>query len=154
MQGSNEPIPDRHRGGGHPPTPATPPCVRVRTRRFEIVKPNSGHITKAIRDHESTRWLNQYTGRACWRETTDRDYSRPWNSPRLRARRAEAASPAGGVAFSIAATDQREGAGEPSESVGLTLQTFHKTQSRHANPAYRGPALPSFEPSLRLWCRP
>ena len=24
---------DRHRGGGHPPTPATPPCVRVRTRR-------------------------------------------------------------------------------------------------------------------------
>jgi hypothetical protein len=29
--------PDRHRGGGHPPTPATPPCVRVRTRRFESV---------------------------------------------------------------------------------------------------------------------
>jgi len=29
---------DRHRGGGHPPTPATPPCVRVRTRRFELVK--------------------------------------------------------------------------------------------------------------------
>src|SRR5947209_14934789 len=29
--------PDRHRGGGHPPTPATPPCVRVRTRRFELV---------------------------------------------------------------------------------------------------------------------
>ena len=29
--------PDRHRGGGHPPTPATPPCVRVRTRRFETV---------------------------------------------------------------------------------------------------------------------
>src|SRR5437867_4500110 len=28
---------DRHRGGGHPPTPATPPCVRVRTRRFEKV---------------------------------------------------------------------------------------------------------------------
>jgi len=28
---------DRHRGGGHPPTPATPPCVRVRTRRFERV---------------------------------------------------------------------------------------------------------------------
>src|SRR6202163_3239419 len=27
----------RHRGGGHPPTPATPPCVRVRTRRFESV---------------------------------------------------------------------------------------------------------------------
>ena len=27
----------RHRGGGHPPTPATPPCVRVRTRRFELV---------------------------------------------------------------------------------------------------------------------
>src|SRR5205807_8478358 len=23
----------RHRGGGHPPTPATPPCVRIRTRR-------------------------------------------------------------------------------------------------------------------------
>jgi hypothetical protein len=23
------------RGGGHPPTPATPPCVQVRTRRFE-----------------------------------------------------------------------------------------------------------------------
>jgi hypothetical protein len=28
---------DRHRGGGHPSTPATPPCVRVRTRRFELV---------------------------------------------------------------------------------------------------------------------
>src|SRR5580658_4388670 len=28
---------DRHRGGSHPPTPATPPCVRVRTRRFEVV---------------------------------------------------------------------------------------------------------------------
>src|SRR5207253_2642461 len=28
---------DRHRGGGCPPTPATPPCVRVRTRRFESV---------------------------------------------------------------------------------------------------------------------
>ena len=28
---------DRHRGGGYPPTPATPPCVRVRTRRFELV---------------------------------------------------------------------------------------------------------------------
>jgi hypothetical protein len=27
----------RHRGGGHPSTPATPPCVRVRTRRFELV---------------------------------------------------------------------------------------------------------------------
>ena len=38
---------DRHRGGGHPPTPATPPCVRVRTRRFEIVEPNIGRITKA-----------------------------------------------------------------------------------------------------------
>jgi hypothetical protein len=29
---------DRHRGGGHPPTPATRPCVRVRTRRFENVR--------------------------------------------------------------------------------------------------------------------
>src|SRR3989475_12979627 len=29
------PCVDRDRGGGHPPTPATPPCVRVRTRRFE-----------------------------------------------------------------------------------------------------------------------
>ena len=28
---------DRHRGGGHPPTPATPPCIRVRTRRFKKV---------------------------------------------------------------------------------------------------------------------
>src|SRR5271157_4279201 len=28
---------DRHRGGGHSSTPATPPCVRVRTRRFEPV---------------------------------------------------------------------------------------------------------------------
>ena len=26
---------DRHRGSGRPLTPATPPCVRVRTRRFE-----------------------------------------------------------------------------------------------------------------------
>ena len=28
---------DRHRGSGCPQTPATPPCVRVRTRRFEMV---------------------------------------------------------------------------------------------------------------------
>src|SRR5271169_2603953 len=27
----------QHRDGGHPPTLATPPCVRVRTRRFELV---------------------------------------------------------------------------------------------------------------------
>src|SRR5215831_20345798 len=30
-------VPDRHRGGGRPPTPATPPCIRVRTRRFKKV---------------------------------------------------------------------------------------------------------------------
>src|ERR1700730_13197259 len=29
---------DRHRGGGHPPTPATPPCVRIRTRRFDWLR--------------------------------------------------------------------------------------------------------------------
>src|ERR1039458_2596902 len=29
--------PDWHRGDGHPPTPAAPPCVRIRTRRFELV---------------------------------------------------------------------------------------------------------------------
>jgi hypothetical protein len=29
---------DRHRGGGQPPTPATPPCVRVRTRRFDWLR--------------------------------------------------------------------------------------------------------------------
>src|SRR5258708_36207990 len=28
---------DRHRGSGCPLTPATPPCVRVRTRRFGMV---------------------------------------------------------------------------------------------------------------------
>jgi tetratricopeptide (TPR) repeat protein len=28
---------DRHRGSGYPLTPATPPCIRVRTRRFEPV---------------------------------------------------------------------------------------------------------------------
>ncbi len=28
---------DRHRGSGYPLTPATPPCIRVRTRRFESV---------------------------------------------------------------------------------------------------------------------
>jgi len=27
---------DRHRGSGCPLTPATPPCVRVRTQRFEM----------------------------------------------------------------------------------------------------------------------
>jgi len=31
-------VSDRHRGGGHPPTPATPPCIRVRTRRFERLR--------------------------------------------------------------------------------------------------------------------
>jgi hypothetical protein len=29
---------DRHRGGGYPPTPATPPYVRVRIRRFEKLR--------------------------------------------------------------------------------------------------------------------
>jgi len=29
---------DRHRGSGRPLTPATPPCVRVRTRRFEWLR--------------------------------------------------------------------------------------------------------------------
>jgi hypothetical protein len=29
---------DRHRGGGRPPTPATPPYVRVRIRRFEKLR--------------------------------------------------------------------------------------------------------------------
>ncbi len=29
---------DRDRGGGHPPTPPTPPCLRVRTRRFETFR--------------------------------------------------------------------------------------------------------------------
>src|SRR6266849_5468315 len=34
---------DRHRGGGHPPTPATPPCVRVRTRRFDWLRQHSSN---------------------------------------------------------------------------------------------------------------
>jgi hypothetical protein len=29
---------DRHRGGSCLPTPATPPCIRVRTRRFEKLR--------------------------------------------------------------------------------------------------------------------
>jgi hypothetical protein len=29
-----EPLKDRDRGSGCPPSPPTPPCVRVRTRRF------------------------------------------------------------------------------------------------------------------------
>jgi hypothetical protein len=29
---------DRHRGGGRPPTPATPPYVRVRIRRVEKLR--------------------------------------------------------------------------------------------------------------------
>jgi hypothetical protein len=29
---------DRHRGGSRLPTPATPPCERVRTRRFEKLR--------------------------------------------------------------------------------------------------------------------
>src|SRR5207302_1239103 len=29
---------DRHRGSGCPLTPATPPCVRVRTRRFDWLR--------------------------------------------------------------------------------------------------------------------
>ena len=32
---------DRHRGSGCPLTPATPPCVRVRTRRFEKLRCHS-----------------------------------------------------------------------------------------------------------------
>src|SRR5207253_1072024 len=41
---------DRHRGGGHPPTPATPPCVRVRTRRFETVTLHSSTKVGGPRD--------------------------------------------------------------------------------------------------------
>src|SRR5207237_2606058 len=41
---------DRHRGGGHPPTPATPPCVRVRTRRFETVTLHSSTKVGSPRD--------------------------------------------------------------------------------------------------------
>mgnify|MGYP006337135359 CR=1 FL=1 len=29
---------DRHRGSGRPLTPATPPCIRVRTRRFDWLR--------------------------------------------------------------------------------------------------------------------
>ncbi len=29
---------DRHRGSGCPLTPATPPCIRVRTRRFDWLR--------------------------------------------------------------------------------------------------------------------
>jgi DNA recombination protein RmuC len=36
--GSLETRVDRHRGGGRPPTPATPPYVRVRIRRFEKLR--------------------------------------------------------------------------------------------------------------------
>src|SRR5438046_7657386 len=41
---------NRHRGGGHPPTPATPPCVRVRTRRFETVTLHSSTKVGSPRD--------------------------------------------------------------------------------------------------------
>src|SRR5437764_2148225 len=41
---------DRHRGGGHPPTPATPPCVRGRTRRFETVTLHSSTKVGSPRD--------------------------------------------------------------------------------------------------------
>src|SRR5207249_10811749 len=43
---------DRHRGGGHPPTPATPPCVRVRTRRFETVTLHSSTKVGSPRSEE------------------------------------------------------------------------------------------------------
>ena len=42
---------DRHRGGGCPPTPATPPCVRVRTRRFEMVT-----LSLLVQGRESERF--------------------------------------------------------------------------------------------------
>ena len=29
---------DRHRGGGRPPTPAIPPCIRVRARLFDRLR--------------------------------------------------------------------------------------------------------------------
>jgi hypothetical protein len=48
---------DRHRGGGHPPTPATPPCVRVRTRRFESVTgwPEDLHLQAAEHAQHTTK---------------------------------------------------------------------------------------------------
>jgi hypothetical protein len=44
---------ERHRGGGHPPTPATPPCVRVRTRRFELVALAPIDALSVVRSHIS-----------------------------------------------------------------------------------------------------
>ena len=42
---------DRHRGSGCPLTPATPPCVRVRTRRFEMVT-----LTRILQIRETERF--------------------------------------------------------------------------------------------------
>jgi hypothetical protein len=42
---------DRHRGSGCPLTPATPPCVRVRTRRFELVA-----LTRILQIRETERF--------------------------------------------------------------------------------------------------
>ena len=42
---------DRHRGSGRPLTPATPPCVRVRTRRFEMVT-----LTRILQIRETERF--------------------------------------------------------------------------------------------------
>jgi hypothetical protein len=40
---------DRHRGSGRPLTPATPPCIRVRTRRFEMVTPTFPRTMTEVR---------------------------------------------------------------------------------------------------------
>ena len=45
---------DRHRGGGHPPTPATPLCVRVRTRRFEMVIQHDAASSRHLRPRSLT----------------------------------------------------------------------------------------------------
>src|SRR5271157_1275730 len=53
---------DRHRGGGHPPTPATPPCVRVCTWPTmpsadfcPAVRPPFGNLSRS-RDAKQISW--------------------------------------------------------------------------------------------------
>ena len=53
---------DRHRGSGHPPTPATPPCIRVRTRRFESVIPEPLKIGASTPYDFTARNLTAYGG--------------------------------------------------------------------------------------------
>ena len=56
---------NRDRGGPHGPTPPTPPCVRVRTRRFDPVERQPEPSGVECQVNRRRRWSGRSTGPGC-----------------------------------------------------------------------------------------